>query len=171
MEYKKETPYVETLQPQTSHGEGHLEKRFSKMTMTGMAFAILKYAAANVSFQKEIAHVHLAHGLHWRAHSLSFYHLEVQSHSSTASSSVCFATSVLRGAWERWRRCGQRLEGESPSISGNWAQSSKVCKSSDASNSLTSGRLPSQYHWAYAISSDSWKNSMVSLKRLHRSRC
>ena len=44
MDYEKEAPgYVETLQPQTSHAEGHLEKRFSKLTMTGMAFAILKY--------------------------------------------------------------------------------------------------------------------------------
>lgn len=31
------------LQPQTSLVEGHLEKRLSKLTMTGMAFAILKY--------------------------------------------------------------------------------------------------------------------------------
>lgn len=42
MEDKKEAPYVDTLQTQTSHAEGHLEKRFSKLTMTGMAFAILK---------------------------------------------------------------------------------------------------------------------------------
>lgn len=41
----KEHGYVETLQPQMSHAEGHLEKRFSKLTMTGMAFAILKYHA------------------------------------------------------------------------------------------------------------------------------
>jgi hypothetical protein len=34
---------VETLGPQTTTAEGHLEKKFSKLTMTGMAFAILKY--------------------------------------------------------------------------------------------------------------------------------
>jgi hypothetical protein len=34
---------VETLSRQTTTAEGHLEKKFSKLTMTGMAFAILKY--------------------------------------------------------------------------------------------------------------------------------
>jgi hypothetical protein len=43
MDDKKGGPYVDTLQHVTSHAEGHLEKRFSKLTMTGMAFAILKY--------------------------------------------------------------------------------------------------------------------------------
>lgn len=31
-----------TLSRQTTTVEGHLEKKFSKLTMTGMAFAILK---------------------------------------------------------------------------------------------------------------------------------
>jgi hypothetical protein len=43
MDDKKGGPTVDTLQHVTSHAEGHLEKRFSKLTMTGMAFAILKY--------------------------------------------------------------------------------------------------------------------------------
>lgn len=43
MDYEKDESRIERLRPQTSHAEGHLEKKFSKLTMTGMAFAILKY--------------------------------------------------------------------------------------------------------------------------------
>jgi hypothetical protein len=40
--YKAEEHDVDTLSRQTTTAEGHLEKKFSKLTMTGMAFAILK---------------------------------------------------------------------------------------------------------------------------------
>ncbi|KAM0716361.1 hypothetical protein Q7P37_007806 [Cladosporium fusiforme] len=39
--YKEDTQHVENLSRQASTAQGHLEKRFSKLTMTGMAFAIL----------------------------------------------------------------------------------------------------------------------------------
>lgn len=39
--YKTEKDDVQTLR-HASVAEGHLEKKFSKLTMTGMAFAILK---------------------------------------------------------------------------------------------------------------------------------
>jgi hypothetical protein len=42
--YKPEKHDVDTLSRQTTTAEGHLEKKFSKLTMTGMAFAILKYS-------------------------------------------------------------------------------------------------------------------------------
>lgn len=41
MNDKQDAVYAESLRPQPSHAEGHLQKRFSKLTMTGMAFAIL----------------------------------------------------------------------------------------------------------------------------------
>lgn len=40
--YKQEAQHVENLSPQVSTVQGQLEKKFSKLTMTGMAFAILK---------------------------------------------------------------------------------------------------------------------------------
>ena len=40
--YKTEKDDVHTLSRHASVAEGHLEKKFSKLTMTGMAFAILK---------------------------------------------------------------------------------------------------------------------------------
>lgn len=39
---KSEKHDIQTLDRQASVAEGHLEKKFSKLTMTGMAFAILK---------------------------------------------------------------------------------------------------------------------------------
>lgn len=40
--YKLDKDHVESLSRQTTTAEGQLEKKFSKLTMTGMAFAILK---------------------------------------------------------------------------------------------------------------------------------
>ena len=40
--YKPEKHDGDPLSRQTTTAEGHLEKKFSKLTMTGMAFAILK---------------------------------------------------------------------------------------------------------------------------------
>ena len=40
--HKPDKRDVDTLSRETTTAEGHLEKKFSKLTMTGMAFAILK---------------------------------------------------------------------------------------------------------------------------------
>lgn len=157
MDEKHETRYVETLQLHTSHAEGHLEKRFSKLTMTGMAFAILKYVRHHVHDAQTAINADMpaAPGSHSQVPWPSYFPQEVQWPLSTASSSACSATSALLQVWARWPLCGRPRAGESHETLGEYClvQNNSILAATDAAYR--------QYHWAYAIAAPSWKNSMV----------